>query len=227
MILLGITTLLSAWVSWIAHLHGGLQSINFTQSNNSASEATAQYNYAIQSYLADYMAWNTLRDYQYELDVAKAEGNQTKIDLCTDKIEAFKKDTINGIIEEGIKAFTANRYSLAFLAGGSIIALLYIFRGINARLILKDDEIFFWDGVANIRHIKYQQIASIRYNPALRIRFQMRDRNKTVFTIPNMFTQEDAEEFLSKIARHKWITIEHTVLKHEKGKASTGRGQTK
>jgi hypothetical protein len=130
-------------------------------------------------------------------------------------------------IEEGIKAFTANRYSLAFLAGGSIIAVLYIFRGINARLILKDDEIFFWDGVANIRHIKYQQIASIRYNPALRIRFQMRDRNKTVFTIPNMFTQEDAEEFLSKIARHKWITIEHTVLKHEKGKASTGRGQTK
>ncbi len=108
MILLGITTLLSAWVSWIAHLHGGLQSINFTQSNNSASEATAQYNYAIQSYLANYMAWNTLRDYQYELDVAKAEGNQTKIDLCTDKIEAFKKDTINGIIEEGIKWMKEN-----------------------------------------------------------------------------------------------------------------------
>ena len=85
MILLGITTLLSAWVSWIAHLHGGLQSINFTQSNNSASEATAQYNYAIQSYLADYMAWNTLRDYQYELDVAKAEGNQTKTAYCASK----------------------------------------------------------------------------------------------------------------------------------------------
>ena len=27
-ILLGITTLLSAWASWIGHLHGGLQSIN-------------------------------------------------------------------------------------------------------------------------------------------------------------------------------------------------------
>ena len=59
------------------------------------------------------MAWNTLRDYQYELDVAKAEGNQTKIDLCTDKIEAFKKDTINGIIEEGIKWMKENnKYSL-------------------------------------------------------------------------------------------------------------------
>ena len=32
-VLLGVTTLLSAWAAWIAHLHGGLQSINFTESN--------------------------------------------------------------------------------------------------------------------------------------------------------------------------------------------------
>ena len=69
-----ITTLLSAWASWIAHLHGGIQSINFTKSNNTASQGTAEYNYGIQAYLADYMTWNTLKDYTYELEAAKAEG---------------------------------------------------------------------------------------------------------------------------------------------------------
>lgn len=54
-ILLGVTTLLSAWAAWIAHLHGGIQSINFTESNNMSSQGSAEYNLGMQMYLADYM----------------------------------------------------------------------------------------------------------------------------------------------------------------------------
>ena len=107
-ILLGITTLLSAWASWIGHLHGGLQSIHFTESNNTASEATAQFNYGMQAYLTDYMTWNTLRDYNYELKAAMAEGDRSQIDLCNDKIESFKKDNITGILAEGIEWMEEN-----------------------------------------------------------------------------------------------------------------------
>ena len=32
-VLLGVTTLLSAWATWIGSLHSGIQSINFTKSN--------------------------------------------------------------------------------------------------------------------------------------------------------------------------------------------------
>lgn len=108
-VLLGITTLLSAWASWIAHLHGGLQSINFTKSNNSSALGTAASNIGIQAYLADYMTWNTLRDYKYELEAAKADGDQGKIKLIEEKIEKYKKQNIEGgILAEGIKWMEEN-----------------------------------------------------------------------------------------------------------------------
>ncbi len=47
-IFLGITTLLVAWAGWIGSLHGGIQSINFTKSNNLASKGNAEYNVAAQ-----------------------------------------------------------------------------------------------------------------------------------------------------------------------------------
>ena len=107
-ILLGITTLLSAWASWIAHLHGGLQSINFTRSNNMSSKGTAEYNLDMQAYVADIMAWNTLSDYNYELEAAKADGDQTKIDIISEKIEKFKTHNISEFLAEGIKWMEEN-----------------------------------------------------------------------------------------------------------------------
>lgn len=50
-VLLGVTTLLSAWASWIGSLHSGIQSINFTKSNNMASQGTSEYNMGMQLYL--------------------------------------------------------------------------------------------------------------------------------------------------------------------------------
>ena len=109
-VLLGVTTLLSAWASWISHLHGGLQSINFTQSNNESAHGTAASNVGMQAYLADYMTWNTLRDYNYELEVANADGDKEKAALIKEKIEKFKKQNIDGgILAEGIKWMEENK----------------------------------------------------------------------------------------------------------------------
>ncbi|MBR1731587.1 MAG: hypothetical protein IJ725_04065, partial [Ruminococcus sp.] len=82
---------------------GGIQSINFTKSNNTASQGTAEYNLGMQAYLADYMAWNTIKDYNYELEAAKADGNKTKINIIKEKLETFKKNSISEILAEGIK----------------------------------------------------------------------------------------------------------------------------
>lgn len=107
-ILLGITTLLSAWASWIGHLHGGIQSINFTKSNNASSQGTAEYNLGMQMYLSDYMVWNTIKDYDYELASAKADGNQKKISLIKEKIKTYKEQNISEILSEGIKWMEKN-----------------------------------------------------------------------------------------------------------------------
>ncbi len=107
-ILLGVTTLLSAWATWIAHLHGGLQSINFTKSNNMSSQGSAEYNLGMQMYLADYMAWNTAKDYYFELEAAKAEGDRTKTDLIEQKIKSFEKQNASELLAEGVKWMEEN-----------------------------------------------------------------------------------------------------------------------
>ncbi len=119
-VLLGITTLLSAWASWIGHLHGGIQSINFTKSNNTASKGTAGYNLGMQAYLADYISWNTLRDYNYELEAAKADGDQKKTEIIEKKISEFKKQSISEILAEGIKWMEKNKEDDPFKMPGIV-----------------------------------------------------------------------------------------------------------
>ena len=94
--------LLSAWAAWISSLHSGNQSINFSKSNNIASEGTAEYNIGMQLYLSDYMAWNVAKEYYYELEAAKADGDQTKTELISEKIESFKDQSVSDILAEGV-----------------------------------------------------------------------------------------------------------------------------
>lgn len=108
-VLLGVTTLLSAWASWIGSLHSGIQSINFTKSNNMASQGTSEYNIGMQLYLADYMAWNTMKDYSYELEAAQAANDQAQVDIITKKIENFKKQAVSEVLAEGIKWMEENK----------------------------------------------------------------------------------------------------------------------
>lgn len=117
-ILLGITTLLSAWASWIGHLHGGIQTVNFTKSNNLASQGTAEYNLGMQLYLADSMAWNVAKEYYFELELAKADGDQAKVDLITEKIKSFEEQSASEILIEGIKWMEENNEDNPFKMPG-------------------------------------------------------------------------------------------------------------
>ena len=105
---MGITTLLSAWVSWIGSLHSGIQSINFTKSNNAAAEGTAEYNACLQLYLADNVVWNTLSDYYFDLEKAKAEGNKAQEKLLTDKINFFMKQNASETLIEAFQWMEKN-----------------------------------------------------------------------------------------------------------------------
>lgn len=117
-ILLGITTLLSAWATWIGSLHSGIQSINFTKSNNMASRGTAEYNLSMQLYLSDYMAWNVAKDYYYELEAAKQAGDQAKIDLLNTKIESFKKMNVSDNLLEAVQWMEDNHEDSPFKMPG-------------------------------------------------------------------------------------------------------------
>ena len=113
-ILLGITTLLSAWASWIGSLHSGIQSINFTKSNNMASAGTAEYNSSLQLYIADSIVWNTISDYNLELELALDAGDQKKADLLKEKIDVYTSQNASETLAKGLKWMKENGKSNPF-----------------------------------------------------------------------------------------------------------------
>ena len=119
-ILLGITTLLSAWASWIGSLHSGIQSINFTKSNNASSEGSAEYNSGLQLYIADSVVWNALSDYYLELELAKAGNDQNKVKFLTEKIDAFIKTNASEALTKGIKWMLENGKNNPFEMPGMV-----------------------------------------------------------------------------------------------------------
>ena len=102
-ILLGVTALLTAWASWIGSLHGGIQAINFTKSNNTSSQATSAYNLGLQMFLSDIMTWNTMMDYSFEMAMAESDGNQEKVELINEKLKTYTEQNASDILMEGIK----------------------------------------------------------------------------------------------------------------------------
>lgn len=119
-VLLGVTTLLSAWATWIGSLHSGIQSINFTKSNNMASEGNAEYNSRLQLYIADYTVWNTLSDYYFELEMAKQDGDKAKEKLLNKKIDNLIKQSASETLVKGIKWMNENGKSNPFEMPGII-----------------------------------------------------------------------------------------------------------
>ena len=106
-------------------------------------------------------------------------------------------------------------YNIAFLTSGTLLGVFYCLRGLLLKLEFRKDEIFFWDGLVDFRHIRYVDILKIEYNPEIRIRFYMRDARKTEFSIPNVFTKEDTMEILDTI-RKKRKKIEIDFIEKEK-----------
>ena len=101
-ILLGMTALLTAWATWIGSLHGGIQAINFTKSNNTSSEAGTAYDYALQLFISDVMTWNKIVDYSFEMTLAEIDHDQKKMDLLKEKVQNYTKQNASDILTEGI-----------------------------------------------------------------------------------------------------------------------------
>lgn len=105
-IFLGITALLTAWASWIGSLHGGNQATNYTKSNNLASEGNSEYNAAMQLYLSDLMAWNTMMEYSFDQELAELEGDNEKYQLIEEKMDSYVEQNGSEILIEACGQMT-------------------------------------------------------------------------------------------------------------------------
>lgn len=101
-VFLGITALLTAWATWIGSLHGGNQATNYTRSNNLSAQGNSMYNEASQMYMQDMLLWNTINDYMFDQDVAKANGNTKEAALIEEKIDLLIADNATEEFAEAI-----------------------------------------------------------------------------------------------------------------------------
>ena len=105
-IFLGITALLTAWASWIGSLHGGNQATNYTKSNNLAAEGNSEYNSAMQLYLSDLMAWNTMMEYSFDKVLAEARGDSMEAELIEEKLSSFAEQNCSEILLNAFNQMT-------------------------------------------------------------------------------------------------------------------------
>lgn len=102
-VFLGLTTLLVAWAGWIGSLHGGIQAINFTKSNNLAAKGNAEYNVATQIYLTDLFAWNSIYSLKLDMEAAKERGNYDEAELIEIKIKRIMNESCSPKLLEAIE----------------------------------------------------------------------------------------------------------------------------
>lgn len=102
-IFLGITALLTAWATWAGSLHGGNQATNYTKSNNLSADGNSQWNEASQQYMQDLMVWNSIVDYQTELEIAQMEGDSEKAEIIQSKIDVLIYDSCSDEFQAAIE----------------------------------------------------------------------------------------------------------------------------
>ncbi|MBQ9058362.1 MAG: hypothetical protein IJ125_04185 [Atopobiaceae bacterium] len=90
-VLLGVTTLLTAWATWIGSLHEGLEHIHFTESNNTISSAIALYNDATQLVVQDATIYASIQNYILDAQAATTEGDDLKLQAANAKLEALEQ----------------------------------------------------------------------------------------------------------------------------------------
>jgi hypothetical protein len=105
-VFLGITAILTAWASWIGSLHGGNQATNYTKSNNVSAEGNSEYNSAYQLYLSDQLAWNTMSEYIFDLEIANAKGDEISARLIEEKLDTYIQDNCSENMYEAFGKMT-------------------------------------------------------------------------------------------------------------------------
>ncbi len=78
------------------------------------------------------------------------------------------------------------------------IAVLSLVRFKTCRLTIDDVEIFFYNGLVDVRHIQLDKIDHVEYNPEIRLRIYMRSPSKhsVIHRLPNVFSEEDTSNIL-------------------------------
>ncbi len=88
-------------------------------------------------------------------------------------------------------------YSICILMAG-----LHLMRAWTCRLRIETNEIYFYNGLMDVKHIPLDKIVRIEYNPQIRIRIVLQ-RKDTVIKIPNVFSAEETAEILRTIHRRR------------------------
>ena len=88
-------------------------------------------------------------------------------------------------------------------------AALHVMKFKTCRMILKEDELEFHDGMLNVRKIPYKDIRKIEYNPEILMRFYLKEEENYT-RILNVFSREDTEEIFSFIrSKNPKTVIDH------------------
>ena len=72
-------------------VHTGHELIHFTESNHTASNATALYTDATQMVVQDSAIWSSIQNYYLDAEAALAEGDEQKHKVAMAKIEALEE----------------------------------------------------------------------------------------------------------------------------------------
>ena len=120
-VLLAITTLLTAWATWIGSLHTGLQETHFTESNNTMSSAIAMYTDASQMVVQDAEVWASIQNYALDEKAAREEGDEARAQVARAKIEALQemcspelKAAIDWALQTGKSPFEKEGYAESY-----------------------------------------------------------------------------------------------------------------
>lgn len=88
-------------------------------------------------------------------------------------------------------------------------SMMHILKFYTCRMILKDNELEFHNGMLFIRKIQYRDIVKIEYNPEIAIRFYLKNQ-KNYYRILNVFSREDTQEIFDTIRlKNKKIIINY------------------
>lgn len=120
-IFLGVAALLTAWASWIASLHGGNQSTNYTESTNLSADGNSLWNEASQNLALDMQIWTELNSLNIDYEYATAKGDTTEAEKINWKINEILNNRVSDSFEEAIKwAFDQKEYATPFEKEGYV-----------------------------------------------------------------------------------------------------------
>lgn len=105
--------------------------------------------------------------------------------------------------------FGKSYFNLLFYVAAVAIATLSLLRSKTCRLTLADDELYFYNGLVDVRRIPLAAVERVEYNPEIRIRIYMRVRGRrtSLHRLPNVFSERDTAEILSRLGSRPGIEV--------------------